>query len=136
MPRSLAQRRYVWRVSVAMTLYVVTLFAAEYLIDDQGVAGPAAWVLALLPGICVAAVFWALGRLLIEEQDEYLRVLLVRQLLVASGVTLTVATIWGFLENFELVPHVDAFYLAILFFVAQGFGAVVNKLTVGDSGSC
>jgi len=60
----------------------------------------------------------------------------VLQLLVASGVTLTLATIWGFLENFELVPHVDAYHLALLFFVAQGFGTVVNKLTVGDSGSC
>ena len=136
MIRSPAQRTYVWRVAAAMTGYVVTLFAAEYLIDDQGLAGPAAWVLALLPGLCVAAVFWALGRLLVEEQDEYLRVLLVRQLLFASGVTLTLATIWGFLENFELVPHIDAYYLAILFFVAQGFGAVVNKLTLGDSGSC
>lgn len=136
MIRSPAQRRYVWRVAAAMTGYVVTLFAAEYLIDDQGLAGPAAWLLALLPGLCVAAVFWALGRLLVEEQDEYRRMLLVRQMLFASGITLVVATIYGFLEMYRLVPHAEAFYLTWLFFIGLGIGAVVNKVTVGDSGGC
>lgn len=134
--RSPAHRRYMWRVAAATTGYVATLLLAAILIDKQGATGPLAYGAALLPGICVAGIFWALGRLLVEEEDEYLRMLLVRQLLFASGVTLTVATIWGFLETFRLVPHVDAFYLAVLFFVAQGIGAVVNKFTVGDSGGC
>jgi len=80
-------------------------------------------------------VFWAIGHLLVEETDEYLRTLLVRQMLIATGLTMVVATIYGFLENYGLVPHVDAFYLTILFFAGLGIGAVVNRLTVGD-GSC
>ncbi|HUE79884.1 MAG TPA: hypothetical protein VMN38_09670 [Sphingomicrobium sp.] len=130
-----AHRRYVWRVAAAMSGYLLTLFAAEYLIDQQGLAGPAAWLVALLPGLCVAAVFWALGRLLIEEKDEYLRSLMVRQMLIASGITLTAATIYGFLENYRLVGHIDAFYVAVLFFFGLGVGAVVNKLAAGDA-SC
>jgi uncharacterized BrkB/YihY/UPF0761 family membrane protein len=121
---------------IAMGGYLATLFLAEYLIDDGGLGGPLAWVVALLPGLCVAAVFWAIGRLLVEEQDEYLRSLLVRQTLVATGFAMVVATIYGFLENYRLVPHVDAFYLAVLFFVGLGVGSVVNKLTIGDSGAC
>lgn len=136
MKRSPAHRRYVWRVAAAMVGYLVTLFAAEYLIDDRGLAGPAAWLLALLPGLCVAAVFWALGRLLVEEQDEYRRMLLVRQMLFASGITLIAATIYGFLEMYRLVPHAEAFYLTWLFFIGLGIGAAVNKFTVGDSGGC
>jgi hypothetical protein len=89
-----------------------------------------------LPGLCVAAVFWAIARLMIEEQDEYLRSLLVRQTLVATGFAMVVATIYGFLENYDLVPHVDAFYLAVLFYAGLGVGSIVNKLTVGDSGGC
>src|SRR3712207_8852283 len=50
-------------------------------------------------GLCVASVFWAIGRLLIEEQDEYLRTLLVRQMLVATGLTMVVGTIYGFLDR-------------------------------------
>ena len=134
MPRSIANRRYVVRVLVAMVGYVATLFLAEVLIDDRGITGPLAWLVALLPGLCVASVFWAIGRLLIEEKDEYLRSLLVRQMLVATGLTMVVATIYGFLENYGLVGHVDAFYLTMLFFAGLGIGAFVNKLTVGDGG--
>lgn len=133
--KSTAHRRYVWRVAAAMTAYLVTLFAAEILIDDRGLGGPLAWVVALLPGLCVASVFWAIGRLLVEENDEYLRSLMVRQMLVASGIALVVATIYGFLENYGLVPHVAAFYLSVLFFVGLGVGSLVNRLTTGD-GSC
>jgi hypothetical protein len=128
---SSAHRRYVWRVVVS---YAITLVAAEILIDQQGMTGLPAWIAALLPGLCVASVFWALGRLLIEETDEYLRNLLVRQMLIASGLTMTIATIYGFLENYRLVGHVDAFYLAILFFLGLGVGALVNKLAFGDGG--
>jgi len=135
MSKSPAQRRYVMRVLAAMVGYIATLFLAEILIDDRGLSGPLAWLVALLPGLCVASVFWAIGRLLIEETDEYLRSLLVRQMLVATGLTMVVATIYGFLENYRLVGHIDAFYLTVLFFAGLGVGAVVNKLTMGD-GSC
>lgn len=134
--RSAPHRHYVWRVAAAMTGYIVTLFLANYLIDDVGLTGALAIAAALLPAICVAGVFWALARLLIEEQDEYQRLLLVRQILVASGLTLTVATLWGFLEDFALVPHVPVWYATPLFFAGLGLGALINKLTLGDSGGC
>ena len=135
MAKTLAHRKYVKRVLVAMVAYIATLFLAEILIDDRGLTGPLAWLVALLPGLCVASVFWAIGRLLIEETDEYLRSLLVRQMLVATGMTMVIATIYGFLENYGLVGHVDAFYLTILFFIGLGVGSLVNKLTLGD-GNC
>ena len=131
-----AHRRYVWRVAAAMTGYVLTLLLANYLIDHAGVTGALAIAAALLPAICVAGVFWALALLLVEERDEYVRMLLVRQVLVASGVTLTVATLWGFLEDFQLVAHVPVWSVTPLFFIGLGLGAVVNKVTLGDSGSC
>ena len=134
MPKSLAQRLYVRRVWIAMVGSIATLFLAEMLIDDRGLSGPLAWLVALLPGLCIASVFWAIGRLLIEEKDEYLRSLQVRQMLIATGLTMVVATIYGFLENYRLVGHVDAFYLTVLFFAGLGVGAIVNKLTVGDGG--
>ena len=133
-PRNPAQRRYVLRVAVAMACYIVTLAAAIRFVGGGAVTGPPAYLLALLPGLSVAGVFWAIGRLLVEERDEYLRVLLVRQVLVASGFTLTVATIWGFLENLRLVAHVDAFYIAVLFFLGLGLGSCFNWLTLRGRG--
>ena len=130
-----AQRRYVIRIAISMAAYLVTLALAIRLVRDGTLVGPLAWALAFLPGLSVAAVFWAVGRLLIEETDEFVRMLLVRQVLIATAITLSAATVYGFLENFGLVGHIDAFYIAILWFVGLGVGALVNRLTLGASGS-
>jgi hypothetical protein len=129
-----AHRRYVFRIFISMLCYMATLFLAVRLVGHDHVTGPLAWVLALLPGLSVAGVFWAVGKLLVEEDDEYQRMLLVRQTLVATAFTLTVVTIYGFLENFGLVGHVDAFYVSMLWFVGLGVGTVANRLTVGAWG--
>lgn len=124
-----AQKRYLRRLAVAMVAYVATLFLAVTYVKHGQVSGPLAWILAILPGLSVAGVFWAIARLIVEEEDEYLRMLLVRQALVATGFTLTIVTVWGFLENFGLVDHVDGFYVAILWFIGLGVGAAANKMS-------
>jgi hypothetical protein len=123
-----AQKRYVLRVAVATACYLVTLTAALRFVGGGSVTGPLAYLLGVLPGLSVAGFFWAIGRLLVEETDEYLRMLLVRQILIATGFTLTLVTIWGFLENLSLVGHVDAYYVAILWFVGLGLGSGWNRL--------
>jgi hypothetical protein len=122
-----AQRRYVKRVAIATGCYVVTLAIAIRFVRDGPVSGWPAYALGVLPGLSVAGFFWAIGRLIVEETDEYLRMLLVRQVLIATGFTLTLVTIWGFLENLRLVDHVDAYYVAILWFVGLGIGSAVNR---------
>ncbi len=129
-----AMRRYLRRLAISITLYMLFLFVALRWVD--AVSGPLAYLLGALPGIAVLGVFWAVGRLIIEETDEYLRMLLVRQTLVATAFALSIATVWGFLENVRLVPHVDAFYITVLWFAGLGVGSLVNWLTLGDSGDC
>lgn len=131
-----AQRRYLIRLAVAMICYMASLFVAIRLVRDGHLTGVPAWGLALLPGLSVAGVFWAIGRLLVEETDEYQRMMLVRQTLIATGFTLTIVTIYGFLENFRLVGHIDAFYIAILWFIGLGVGSAANRLALGDGGRC
>ena len=125
-----AQRRYLIRLAISMLAYLTTLALALRLVGGGAVTGPAAVAVALLPAVSVAGVFWAVGRLLVEESDEYRRMLLVRQTLVATGFTLTLATMWGFLENFGLVAHVDAFYIIVLWFVGAALGSGYNWLTL------
>ena len=129
-----AHRQYVKRIAVAMACYVATLYLAISLVRDGHLTGPLAWLLAVLPGLSVAGVFWAVGRLLVEEKDEYQRMLLVRQVLVATGFTLTIVTVYGFLENFGLVAHIDGFYVAILWFVGLAVGAAANRVSLGAWG--
>lgn len=125
--------RYNWRVLWLGLLYVLFLFGAVYGFEHQLLNGGAAYVAAVLPALPIVGIFAAIGRYLVEEQDEYVRVLMVRQTLWASGFALSVATVWGFLENFELVGHVDAYYITVLWFGGLGIGTCLNRLTLGDS---
>lgn len=132
-----AQRRYVIRIFSLMALYLAFLvIAVRFLGRTDPVTGPLAYVLGILPALPVIGVFWAVGRLIVESKDEYQRMLLVRQTLVATAFAMAAATGWGFLENFDLVSHIDAYYWAIAWFGGLGLGALFNRLTLGDSGSC
>ncbi|HUQ13270.1 MAG TPA: hypothetical protein VM055_03245 [Novosphingobium sp.] len=130
--RNASERRYLWRVGLAMSAFLVSLFAARYWVEDRSVDGAPAFLLALLPGLCVASVFWAIGRFFTEQTDEYRRMLLVRQLLFASGLSLSVVTVWGFLADFHLVGAARGFYPLWIFFIALAAGAVFNRVTLGD----
>jgi hypothetical protein len=92
-------------------------------------------VLAVLPALPIIGVFWAVMRLLVEEPDEYMRMLHVRQCLFATGFCLTVKTIWEFLQSFDLVPPGNGgFGAAVFWFIGLGIGGIVNKFTLGDAG--
>lgn len=133
MAPSLAQRRYNRRVLILSVVYAATLFPAVYLLSRQLVSGVPAYVVAVLPALAVSGFFWAMARYLVEETDEYLRLLQVRQLLVATGIALTAATIWGFLEGFDLVHHLVAYAWPIVWFGGLGLGACVNRLNAGGA---
>ena len=92
----------------------------------QGLAGPLALVVAILPALPIIGIFAAIGRYLVEERDEYLRLLRTREALVASGFALSIATAWGFLESVDLSPHIDAYWIAVIWFVGLGIGFCVN----------
>jgi hypothetical protein len=123
-----AGSRYNRRVLGLSVAYVVFLFGAQWLFGQHRIGGMAAYVVAVLPALPIVGVFAVIGRYLIEEQDEYLRMLMVRQSLVATGLTLAVVTVWGFLESFGLVPHVAAFYVAVLWFLCLGVGSIANRV--------
>lgn len=135
--KSPAIRRYVIRIAALMSFYLVALFSASYAFRAELVSGPAAYALAVVPAVPIIGVFWAVMRLLVEEPDEFIKMLMVRQSLVATGFCLTVMTIWEFLQNFDLVlPGNGGFGAAFFWFVGLGIGAVYNKLTVGTDGHC
>jgi hypothetical protein len=131
-----AIRRYNRRVIGLSLLYAAFLLFAVYGFKHQLVHGLIAYVAAVLPALPIIGIFGAMGRYLVEEQDEYVRMLMVRQSLWASGFALSLATIWGFLESFDLVGHIDAYNIAIVWFLGLGVGSIMNKLTLGAAVKC
>jgi len=128
---SIAQRRYNKRVIVLSLIYAVALIGAVYAFKHHLLGGPVAWLAAILPALPIIGIFAAIGLYLVEEQDEYVRMLMIRQTLWASGFALSLATIWGFLESFDLVGHVESYYVAVLWFGGLGLGGCANRLTLG-----
>ena len=136
MAGSTSWKRYNWRVIWLSLLYAIFLLAAIYAFKHQFLTGPIVYVAAIMPALPLIGIFGAMGRYLVEEQDEYVRMLMVRQTLWASAFALSAATIWGFLENFELVGHVDAYYIAVVWFFGLGVGGCINLFTLGAPAHC
>ncbi|MGN6849541.1 MAG: hypothetical protein ACTHJK_08735 [Sphingomicrobium sp.] len=134
MVRTSAWKRYNWRVVWLSLVYSALLIAAVYGFKHKLVPGSIQYLVAILPALPIIGIFVAIGRYLVEEQDEYIRMLMVRQTLWATSIALSAATIWGFLENFDLVGHADGYWVSICWFFGLGVGGIVNKLTLGDGG--
>jgi Kef-type K+ transport system membrane component KefB len=124
-----AQRRYNKRVIGLSLLYALFLVSAVWLFRHDRPSGALAWLVAILPALPLFGIFVAMGRYLVEESDEYLRAMETRKSLIATGFMLIVTTGWGFLQSFELAPHVDFYWAAILWFAGLGVGGCVQRLS-------
>jgi hypothetical protein len=131
--RTSAWKRYNWRV-IWLTLYAIFLIAVVYGFKHRLIPDVLRYPVAILPALPIVGIFAAMGRYLVQESDEFLRMLMVRQTLWASGFALSCATIWGFLESFDLAGHVDGYYIVIAWYFGLGIGSVANKLTLGEGG--
>ncbi len=133
--KGMAQRRYMKRVALFTSLYLVVLGIMTFVLNAGDPHPAIRTILALLPGLAVIGIFWAVGRLIVEEQDEFLRMLIIRQSLIATGFALSAATIWGFLETADVVFHLEAYWWAVAWFFGLGVGAAANRVQYGTWGA-
>jgi hypothetical protein len=107
MTPSAAARRYRRRFLIAMSLYVLALtgaIEADKLLQPGGVLH---YALAILPALPLVGAIAVMGFYLKEETDEFERAVQAEAALWATGGLLAIASIWGFLEMFNLAPHVE-----------------------------
>ena len=121
-------RRYLRRLAITMIAYAVILVGVITWFRTAPPTGVLAYVAAILPALPIAALFVVIGRLFVELSDEYVRMLLVRQSLVATGFALSACTVWGFLEGFVHVPHMPGYWAAVLWFSGLGVGGIYNAI--------
>lgn len=129
-----AYRAYLRRMAIAAAAYLATIFVAVRLLHHGAPANLLSGVVALLPGIAVLAMILAIVRLLIELDDEFLRLLEVRKALVATALTLAVTSVWGLLELLAKVPRLDVFWVFPMWCVGLIAGQIVNRVTLGAGG--
>ena len=127
-------RRFLIRLGGSAAIVGLAVVTARHLIGQGLVGGPLVWALALAPGVALVGIFYAYGMLIIEQKDEFIRMLVLRQLVIATGIALSFATIWGFLEEFGLVVHIYPYYVAVAWIVGFAVGGLVNRLTHGAWG--
>ncbi|MFN3522217.1 MAG: hypothetical protein ACK4YQ_08200 [Phenylobacterium sp.] len=120
MSADLPRRRYARRTFAFMGAYVaVNAAAVAGAFDD--LRRPGAWVLGLAIAAPVAAQIWATLELM-RQCDEFVRAVLAKRFIIASGVAMALFSAWGFLESYAQAPHAPGWLIYPLFWAA--FGAV------------
>lgn len=139
MARTPATARYTRRMALIAAVYVAGIILASLLIDRSAALGPLTIGLALVPGLAMLAAIGAIGRFVAELSDEYLRMLEVRKLIVATGVTLAITSVWGLLELYsDSLPRLPVFYVFPIWCAGLFVGQIVNRFAFDDddAGSC
>ena len=103
--------RYNKRFLFASFGYVLGLGLAVTINDRVELGQGETILIALLPIIPVFGMIWAMARYIVEEQDEFLRHRAMMASLSGLGLVLALGTFWGFLETFQVVPHVWAWWV-------------------------
>ena len=124
--RTPAQARHNKRVLIASIIYAATLIPVVYAIRHGLVAQPWATLIALLPALPVAGFFASYARYLADEDDEYIRMLVVKQILTATTVAMTCAVVWGFLTDLGDAPPIATYWVAVVWIAVQGLVGCVR----------
>ena len=114
----IVHRQYVLRASLFMSGYVAVNVAAIFgAFDDARGAG--ALALALTVSAPLAGHIWATLAYM-RDSDEFVRGLMAKRFIVASGIAMALASAWGFMEIYAHAWHAPASLTYPLFWAAYG----------------
>jgi len=116
-PISDESRSFRARVLMTISLYGALLWVSRYVLKHVLVTGWLAYLVAAAPALPIIAIFYFMFQRVARERDEYLRLLGVKKLLLATSLTLAVATIWGFAEDYAGQRHAPAYWVAVCWIV-------------------
>ena len=118
-----AGRRYVLRTFAFMVPYVAICVAMMTTDAFDGVMGrPAGWVLAAAVAAPVVGQIWATLALM-RESDEFVRAVTAKQFILAAGMAMAIASVWGFGESYADAYHLPGWIIYPLFWLCFGLAA-------------
>ena len=111
-------KKYFIRAALFMGSYVaVNVAAITGAFDDMKPRG--AWGFSLAVAAPVIGHLWSY-LIWMRDSDEFVRTLAAKRFIVATGVTVAIASIWGFMELYAKAPHVSAAMVYPLLWAAFG----------------
>jgi len=118
--------RYAIGMTIWMALYVAALFGSIILIQSQHPTGPLLYILAVLPALPIGGTILTFLAY-IERVDEYLRAVLVKRFIIATGLTLFLCTAWGFIEENAGGHHISLYLVYCLFWALFGLTSLIMR---------
>ena len=115
-----AGRRYNRRYWPAIAVQVITTLSVAWVFKHYHPRGFTMYLLAVLPALPILGVIAIFGVYMAEEQDEFVRTVLMQSSLWATGVVLAFATFWGFLETYTPVGRFASYWIFFAWCVAFG----------------
>jgi hypothetical protein len=118
--RSTAIRHYVRRFWPTMLVYVLTILAVTWIFKQYHPHGFLMYLLAVLPALPILGIIAIFGLYISEEQDEFVRTVMMQSSLWATGIVLAFATFWGFLEDYTPVGKLPMYWVFVAWCVVFG----------------
>jgi hypothetical protein len=125
---TLARKRFQKRTILTMAVYLALVVCATLLVRHGLVHGWAVYVWSVLPALPVIAVIGLMGQYLQEETDEYLRLMTMRSLLVATAALLGMLVVSDFLRSYTESGDIPPFVSFMVFCLAFAMARGVQKL--------
>ncbi len=123
-----ANKRYQRRVLGTMSVYLVVLFGAIFVVRHTHPHGWLLYTISVLPALPILAMLGSMGVYLQEEKDEYLRLVTMRSLVAGTAVLLMVLVVSDFLRTISGAPALAPFSSWVTFFLAFGVAQGIQKM--------
>ena len=116
---------YLRRFSMAMAAYIAPAIVDGAVLRKNHLTGGLAYLLAVLPALAIIGQIVTVGLYLREETDQFQRSLFVHCMLWGVGGVLTVTSVWGMLESYVHVAHLQPIWVFPMFWMFVGVSSPI-----------
>ncbi|MBV7255921.1 hypothetical protein KCG44_03890 [Pacificimonas sp. WHA3] len=128
MPNTPAQRIMRQRLIPLTVIYLAGCLAAMLFINFAGPPDIVVYLISLLLSVPLVACIFVIWRYVTEEKDEYIRMMFVQNMVVSTGFTLAVTTIWGVLELYADAPALPIYYTLVIWCVGLALSHLYRRI--------
>ena len=121
------KKQYRRGFAISMVNYVINIvFVTAFINSNPELPQYGKYILAMIPSIPIGASLLVLMRYL-NNCDEYLQAAMGRLFIITTLITLFLSTFWGFLEAFANAPHIELYWVYVVFWALYGTIAFLGK---------